>query len=520
MRVRVRERTRKSSSAITTTLILLWTLYPTYSCAFISLHQSKKPAFTSVLLAVDGSSDSPQQQRLPGSDNIPTKSRAKQKMNLIWCQDECKDVMREKLFGSGNQIVLKGSATGQVAYYWDDKKESEERSNGLYSKSTSRNKKSRNKDNASVFLLIKSGDDELMTTAAGVVQELLAICTHLDILLEPTAAARLKHYHGVDGDRIHLYEAIPAVGFGEKLRPAEEFDSVWYNSDTPDIICTLGGDGLLMHAGMMFQGPVPPIMCVAGGSLGFLTPFSIEEMVFALLISLGETKGDQTESPQTPEFMADINVFPPNMPAFALEENTVNGQERKNARFSFSADSRICLSIRMRLECCIFSQDGAIRARYNVLNEVVVDRGSSPYLAALECFCDNVHLTTVQADGVIFATPTGSTAYSLSAGSSVVHPAVPCILVTPICPHVLSFRPMIFPDHVVLRCYVPEDARSEASVAFDGKHRQELRRGESLQVQMSPYPVPTINRVDHSADWLESLKRSFNFNSRPRQRPL
>jgi NAD+ kinase len=155
-----------------------------------------------------------------------------------------------------------------------------------------------------------------------------------------------------------------------------------------------------------------------------------------------------------------------------------------------------------------------------VLNEVVIDRGGSPYLVALECFCDNVHLTTVQADGVIFATPTGSTAYSLAAGSSVVHPAVPCILVTPICPHVLSFRSMVFPDHVVLRCFVPPDARADASVAFDGKHRQELRRGDSVLIQMSPYPVPTINRKDHSSDWLNGLKRNFNFNARPRQKPL
>ena len=79
---------------------------------------------------------------------------------------------------------------------------------------------------------------------------------------------------------------------------------------------------------------------------------------------------------------------------------------------------------------------------------------------------------------------------------------------------------MVFPDHVVLRCYVPDDARSEASVAFDGKHRQELRRGDSVQIQMSAYPVPTINKDNHSADWLDSLKRNFNFNARPRQKPL
>lgn len=145
---------------------------------------------------------------------------------------------------------------------------------------------------------------------------------------------------------------------------------------------------------------------------------------------------------------------------------------------------------------------------------------SHHWQASLECFCDDVHLTTVQADGIIFATPTGSTAYSMAAGGSVVHPAVPSILVTPICPHVLSFRSMIFPDHVVLRCYVPSDARSTACVYFDGKHRTELQRGDSVQIEMSAHPVPTINRADHSSDWLSSLKRNFNFNTRVRQNPL
>jgi NAD+ kinase len=116
--------------------------------------------------------------------------------------------------------------------------------------------------------------------------------------------------------------------------------------------------------------------------------------------------------------------------------------------------------------------------------------------------------------------PTGSTAYSMAAGGSVVHPAVPCILVTPICPHALSFRSMVFPDHVVLRCYVPKDARADAAVAFDGRYRRKLHRGDSLQIQMSAYPVPTLNRADHSSDWLGSLKRSFNFNTRTRQKPL
>eukprot|EP00957_Ditylum_brightwellii_P186875 14230762-Ditylum_brightwellii.AAC.1 len=133
-------------------------------------------------------------------------------------------------------------------------------------------------------------------------------------------------------------------------------------------------------------------------------------------------------------------------------DNVSNNDNEENIvrpkKITFGSQNAICLSMRMRLDCRVINREGVVRARFNVLNEVTIDRGSSPYLANLECFCDNVHLTTVQADGVILSTPTGSTAYSMAAGGSVVHPAVPAILVTPICPHVLSFRPMVLPDHV------------------------------------------------------------------------
>ena len=79
---------------------------------------------------------------------------------------------------------------------------------------------------------------------------------------------------------------------------------------------------------------------------------------------------------------------------------------------------------------------------FHILNDLVVDRGPSAFMSQLELFVDDQHLTTVQADGLVISTPTGSTAYSLSAGGSIVHPEVPSILVTPICPHTLSFRPV------------------------------------------------------------------------------
>ena len=96
----------------------------------------------------------------------------------------------------------------------------------------------------------------------------------------------------------------------------------------------------------------------------------------------------------------------------------------------------------------------------------------------------------------MLATPTGSTAYSVAAGGSMVHPNVQAILLTPICPHSLNFRPIILPDYVEMELRVPDSARVGAWVCFDGKQRQELQRGDSVFIKMSENPVPTINRAD------------------------
>jgi len=491
------------------------------------------------------------------------RSGERRKMGLMWCSNEfCKDPVRERVVGEHNQILLNGPATGQVAYEWHNEERNSnshrrEGKNAGYLLSTGElatatasahsSSDSPPVSAPSVYLLVKQGDDHLMKVAADAIKEISDSIDNINVLLDPSTAAKMKHYYGVDDDNIHLFEVPRTPGFGSNLRiPASDVAEGGWVVDvdptpaqhySPDLICTLGGDGLLLYAAMMFQGPVPPILCVAGGSLGFLTPFDKDEMVEAIAIALGMVRdsdaGDDTEGNDGKstgmafdQSNGDIDVFPPNMPSYpydplppSVRANGLDGHPA-TSRYAFGLGNRICLSIRMRLDCRIVNPAGVVRARYNILNEVVIDRGSSPYLAALECFCDDVHLTTVQADGIIFATPTGSTAYSMAAGSAVVHPAVPCILVTPICPHVLSFRSMVFPDHVVLRCFVPEDARSDATVAFDGKHRQELRRGDSVQIQMSPYPVPTINREDHSSDWLSSLKRNFGFNARKRQAPL
>ena len=95
---------------------------------------------------------------------------------------------------------------------------------------------------------------------------------------------------------------------------------------------------------------------------------------------------------------------------------------------------------------------------------------------------DENHLTTAQADGLCVATPTGSTAYSLSAGGSLVHPQIPAILISPICPHTLSFRPILLPDSMELRICVPYNSRSTAWASFAGSGRAKALVIEVLHV--------------------------------------
>ncbi|TNN48922.1 NAD kinase [Liparis tanakae] len=147
-----------------------------------------------------------------------------------------------------------------------------------------------------------------------------------------------------------------------------------------------------------------------------------------------------------------------------------------------------------------------------VLNEVVVDRGPSSYLSNVDLFLDGHLITTVQGDGVIVSTPTGSTAYAVAAGASMIHPNVPAIMITPICPHSLSFRPIVI--------MLSREARNTAWVSFDGRKRQEICHGDSITITTSCFPVPSICFRDPVNDWFESLAQCLHWNVRKKQNYL
>ena len=119
---------------------------------------------------------------------------------------------------------------------------------------------------------------------------------------------------------------------------------------------------------------------------------------------------------------------------------------------------------------------------FHVLNEVVIDRGPSPYSVQLDLYINDVKLTSMVGDGIIISTPTGSTAYNMSAGVSLVQPNTDCICLTPLAPHSLSFRPLILPPNAKITLKKSLDNRAAAWVSLDGATRFKLEEGESIDI--------------------------------------
>lgn len=233
-----------------------------------------------------------------------------------------------------------------------------------------------------------------------------------------------------------------------------------------DFAITLGGDGTVLHLASLFaeDAPLPPVMCFAMGTLGFLTPFDAAQFRSCL------------------------------------------------ARVLAANRKPLYCTLRTRKRCAVLDADGKLRRVHHILNECVVDRGAFPSSVYLELYIDGSFVTAAEADGLIIATPSGSTAYSMSAGGSMVAPSVPCTLITPLSPHSLSFRPLIIPENADLMIRLPENARSHARASFDGKHPMRIARGCSVHYETSLCPLPLINIGSLDVDWYEGITRKLKWN--------
>ncbi|KAI6148462.1 ATP-NAD kinase-like domain-containing protein [Pisolithus tinctorius] len=250
----------------------------------------------------------------------------------------------------------------------------------------------------------------------------------------------------------HIQKLYPDVKIYAEDRPdIPDGVQVWrpgQNSEPVDLVITLGGDGTILHAASLFShGAVPPVLSFSMGTLGFLLPFHIDDYAKGLKA-----------------------VF----------------------------DGKATILHRMRLSCSFYDQDGkkigSDEDAWQVMNEISLHRGSSPHLNTIDIYVDGQHLTESVSDGIIVSTPTGSTAYSLSAGGPIVHPSLSAVLLVPICPRSLSFRPLVFPSSSSITLRIGDKSRAAAGVSMDGRTVHVLNPGESVTVHASPYPVPCINR--------------------------
>ena len=243
-------------------------------------------------------------------------------------------------------------------------------------------------------------------------------------------------------------------------------------SSVVDFVVCLGGDGTVLRTvgwiGECSDTEIPrfpPVLAFGVGSLGFLAPFSISEYQSVL----SQVLDGDTHHPVT---------------------------------------------LRSRIKCEVFepSKPNPVVTR-RVLNECLIARGSHSAFQYLDCEIDGMKVAQFQADGLIVATPSGSSAYSMAAGGPLVGPTVPCLLLTPVAPHALSARPLVLPSSSRIDVHVPKHARARPIVSFDGHHELVLERDSRVRLTQSKTYVPFFRLAESdptssgpSSDWFVSLR--------------
>lgn len=267
-----------------------------------------------------------------------------------------------------------------------------------------------------------------------------------------------------------------------------------------DLVLTLGGDGTVLYTSWLFQRIVPPVLAFSLGSLGFLTNFDFKNYKDQLNRSVMGQEGMRVNLRMRFTCTVYRSAASSALPSSGASTTSVSTAASADGYGGGGAGEGGPQSAKIEGET------------HEVLNELVIDRGPSSYISSLDLYANDSLLTRISADGIILSTPTGSTAYSLSAGGSLVHPDIPAILLTPICPHTLSFRPMLLNDDMALKVAIPSTGRGGAFVSFDGKGRVELGRGDEVVVRASQYPFPTV--MGQPLEWFDSISRTLRWNTR------
>ena len=184
-----------------------------------------------------------------------------------------------------------------------------------------------------------------------------------------------------------------------------------------------------------------------------------------------------------------------NIPVLGIKFGNIGFLAETAAKNLIPAAERILnkdytINRRMRLDVKVV-RDGETIVSDTVLNDIVINRGALARLANIEAYINDHYLTTFKADGLIVATPTGSTAYSLGAGGPVIHPDVPGIIITPICAFTLTNRPLIIPDSTKIRLKLEKKA-SDIMLTFDGQEGLDITHKDTIIVLKAPHPLNMI----------------------------
>ena len=207
----------------------------------------------------------------------------------------------------------------------------------------------------------------------------------------------------------------------------------------PNLVIVLGGDGTLLSAARAFALTPTPLLSVNLGSLGFLTEVPLADL-------------------------------------YATLEAWCNNCATIDTRAMMHAELR---------------RDGKPFQHWETLNDVVVAKGAIARMADFTVEIDRQFVATFRADGIIVATPTGSTAYNLAANGPIVMPTVNAMVVTPICPHLLTLRPIVVPGESTIGVHV-EGVPNQTYLTVDGQEAIELLLGDEVTCRRSEYTVPLV----------------------------
>ena len=238
----------------------------------------------------------------------------------------------------------------------------------------------------------------------------------------------------------------------EVIESADNFKNI-------DFLLTLGGDGTMLSAARAVEHRETPILGIHLGELGFLAKITTNVMF---------------------------------------------------ERLDMVADANYEIQKRMVLKGQIINNEES--STFYALNDFVIDRGKSHRLITLTLKANDRYVADYKADGLIIGTPTGSTAYALSAGGPIIMPKLKAMVVVPISPHTLNLRPIVLPDDRTLEITFPNDGNDGLAFAIDGQVNQYLDQNSKIIIKKAPYDINMIDYKD--SNYFDNLQQKMGWGRR------